>query len=139
MKRVAGAGLLSAFIVFVLLILSGCGSSAAPPIAVALTPSSTQSVDQAQTVAITAAVKNDPKTAGVTWAVSGGGALANTSTSSATYDAPASVTTTFTATVTATSVSDATKIATLQIKVAPLPAITTTSFSATAGTAYNGT
>ena len=139
MKRVAGAGLLSAFIVSVLLILSGCGSSAAPPIAVALTPSSTQSVDQAQTVAITAAVKNDPKTAGVTWAVSGGGALANTSTSSATYDAPASVTTTFTATVTATSVSDATKIATLQIKVAPLPAITTTSFSATAGTAYNGT
>ena len=139
MKRAASAGSLSAFIVFVLLVLSGCGSSAAPPIAVGLTPSSTQSIDQAQTVAIAATVKQDPKTAGVTWAVSGGGTLANTSTTSATYDAPASVTTAFTATITATSVSDATKIATLQIKVAPLPAITTTSFTATAGTAYNGT
>ena len=139
MKCATSAGLLSAFIFFVLLILSGCGSSAAPPVAVGLTPGTTQSVDQAQTVAITATVKNDPKTAGVTWAVSGGGALANTSTTSATYDAPASVTTAFTATVTATSVSDTTKTAILQIKVAPLPAITTTSFTATAGTAYNGT
>jgi hypothetical protein len=138
-KRVAGAGLLSGFIVFALLILSGCGSSAAPPIAVGLAPSGTQSVDQAQTVPITATVAHDPKTAGVTWAVSGGGTLTNTTTSSATYDAPASVTTAFTATVTATSVSDATKIATLQIKVAPLPAITTTTLTATAGSAYNGT
>jgi hypothetical protein len=138
-KRVAGAGLLSGFIVLSLLVLSGCGTSAAPPIAVGLTPSSTQSIDQAQTVPITAAVAHDPKTAGVTWAVSGGGTLTNTSTASATYDAPASVTTVFTATVTATSVSDATKIATLQIKVAPLPAITTTTLTATAGSAYNGT
>jgi hypothetical protein len=138
-KRVAGAGLLSGFIVLTLLVLSGCGTSGAPPIAVGLTPSSTQSIDQAQTVPITAAVAHDPKTAGVTWAVSGGGTLTNTSTASATYDAPASVTTAFTATVTATSVSDATKIATLQIKVAPLPAITTTTLTATAGSAYNGT
>jgi hypothetical protein len=107
--------------------------------AVGLTPGSTQSIDQSQTVPITATVKQDPKTAGVTWAVSGGGTLANTTTTSATYNAPASVTTAFTASVTATSVSDATKVATLQIKVAPLPAITTTSFAATAGTAYNGT
>src|SRR3984885_2057553 len=122
-----------------LLLLSGCGSSVSAPIAVGLAPGSTQSIDQAQTVPITATVKQDPKTAGVTWAVSGGGTLANATTSSATYNAPASVTTGFTATVTATSVSDTTKIATLQIKVAPLPAITTTSFVATAGTAYNGT
>ncbi|HEY4842296.1 MAG TPA: Ig domain-containing protein, partial [Terriglobales bacterium] len=139
MKRVAGAGLLSGFIILSLLVLSGCGTSGAPPIAVGLTPNSTQSIDQAQTVPITAAVAHDPKTAGVTWAVSGGGTLTNTSTASATYDAPASVTTVFTATVTATSVSDATKIATLQIKVAPLPAITTTTLTATAGSAYNGT
>jgi hypothetical protein len=138
-KRVASAGLLSGLMVVFLLLLSGCGSSVSAPIAVGLTPGSTQSIDQAQTVPITATVKQDPKTAGVTWAVSGGGTLANATTSSATYNAPASVTTGFTATVTATSVSDTTKIATLQIKVAPLPAITTTSFAATAGTAYNGT
>ena len=139
MKRVASAGLLSGSMVVFLLLLSGCGSSVSAPIAVGLAPGSTQSIDQAQTVPITATVKQDPKTAGVTWAVSGGGTLANATTSSATYNAPASVTTGFTATVTATSVSDTTKIATLQIKVAPLPAITTTSFVATAGTAYNGT
>ncbi|MGA7633780.1 MAG: hypothetical protein WCB11_23710 [Terriglobales bacterium] len=60
MKRVAGAGLLSGFIVLTLLVLSGCGTSGAPPIAVGLTPSSTQSIDQAQTVPITAAVAHDP-------------------------------------------------------------------------------
>ncbi|HSZ62831.1 MAG TPA: putative Ig domain-containing protein [Terriglobales bacterium] len=138
MKRFAGAGLLSGLIVLALLVLSGCGSSAPPPMAVALSPSSTPGIDQAQTVPITATVSNDPKTAGVTWAVSGGGTLTGTTTAAATYNAPASVTTAFTATVTATSVSDATKVATLQIKVAPLPAITTTSFTATAGTSYNG-
>ena len=138
MKRFAGVGLLPGFIVLTLLALSGCGSSGAPPIAVGLTPSSTQSIDQAQMVPVTATVTNDAKNAGVTWAVSGGGTLTNATTTSATYDAPASVTTAFTATVTATSVSDTTKIATLQIKVAPLPAITTTSFAATEGTAYNG-
>jgi len=138
-KRVASAGLLSGLVVVFLLLLSGCGSSGTRPIAVGLTPGSTQGIDQAQTVPITATVKQDPKTAGVTWAVSGGGTLANPTTTSATYNAPASVTTAFTATVTATSVSDTTKMATLQIKVAPLPAITTTSLAATAGTAYNGT
>src|SRR5208337_2980745 len=55
-----------------------------------------------------------------------------------TYQAPASVTTAFTATVTATSISDSSKSATLQVKVSPLPAVTTSSLpAATAGTTYN--
>ncbi len=105
----------------------------------ALTPGSA-GIDQAQTVALTATVSNDSKNGGVTWTVSGGGTLTGQTTSAATFNAPASVASAFTATVTATSVSDGTKSATLQIKVSPVPAITTSSAPAgTAGTAYNVT
>jgi large repetitive protein len=104
-----------------------------------LTPSSTPGLDQAQTLAITASVAHDSKGAGVTWSVSGGGSFIGTpTTTSATYQAPATVTTAFTATVTATSISDASKSAALQIKVNPLPAVTTSSLPpATAGSNYN--
>ncbi len=138
MKRATVAALLSGLIALLTLGLSGCGSST-QPISVTLTPSSTQSIDQAQTVAITAGVAHDAKNGGVTWGVSGGGTLTGSTTTSATYNAPASVTSAFTATVTATSVTDTTKLATLQIKVSPPPAITTTSLTVTEGSAYNGT
>jgi len=107
---------------------------------VTLTPSTTQSLDQAQTLPISANVANDAKAAGVTWNVTGGGAFSTQSTSSATYQAPASVTTAFTATVTATAISDNTKTSSLSIKVSPPPSITTTSIpSAVAGTAFSAT
>jgi hypothetical protein len=106
---------------------------------VALT-GSVQSVDQAQTVSITATVSNDAKGAGVTWSVSGGGSFSAQTPTSATYKAPTSVTTAFTATITATSISDATKTATLTIKVSPPPSVTTTTIpAATAGTAFSAT
>ncbi|MGB6249595.1 MAG: Ig domain-containing protein [Terriglobales bacterium] len=119
--------------------LTGCNNSSTAPIGVMLTPSSTPGIDQAQTLAITASVAHDSKGAGVTWSLSGGGSFSGTPTAtSATYQAPASVTTAFTATVTATSVSDSSKLATLQIKVSPLPAVTTSSLpAATAGSNYN--
>ncbi|MGO9455138.1 MAG: putative Ig domain-containing protein [Candidatus Binataceae bacterium] len=119
--------------------LSGCNTSSASAVGVTLTPSTTPGIDQAQTLAITASVAHDSKGAGVTWSVSGGGSLSGTpTTTSATYQAPASVTTAFTATVTATSVSDSSKSAVLQIKVSPLPAVTTSSLpAATAGSNYN--
>jgi len=145
-KRVTVAVLLSGLIALLTLGLAGCGSSssAPPSIGVALTPSGTKSIDQAQTVSITAAVANDSKSAGVTWTVSGTngsqGTLTNTSTTLATYNTPVSVTSAFTATVTATSVTDTTKSAVLKINVSPLPSITTTSLAAaTAGTAYSAT
>ncbi len=144
-KRATVAVWLSVFALLTLG-LSGCGSSSSTPqaIGVGLTPSGSKSIDQAQTVPITAAVSNDSKSAGVTWTVSGTngsqGTLTNTSTSSATYNTPASVTSAFTATVTATSVTDTTKFAVLKINVSPLPSITTTSLvAATAGTAYSAT
>ena len=138
-KNIFAPALLCGLSALFLLGLSGCGSSTPPPIAVAITaPNGTQSIDQAQTVAITASVANDAKNAGVAWSVSGGGTLTNQTTTSATYNTPASVPAALTATVTATSITDSTKSATLQIKVNPLPAVTMTSIAAaTAGTAYN--
>ncbi|HKN71090.1 MAG TPA: putative Ig domain-containing protein, partial [Terriglobales bacterium] len=143
MKRATVAVWLSVFALLTLG-LSGCGTSTPPSIGVGLTPNGTKSIDQAQTVSITAAVSNDSKSAGVTWTVSGTngsqGTLTNPTTTSVTYNTPASVTSAFTATVTATSVTDTTKVAVLKITVSPLPSITTTSLAAaTAGTAYSAT
>jgi hypothetical protein len=139
-KKFLVAVLLSGFITLLTLVLPGCGAST-QPIGVALSPSSTQSIDQAQTVpTIAATVTHDAKSAGVTWTVSGGGTLSAQTTTSATYNAPASVASAFTATVTATSVTDTTKSAAVQIKVSSLPTVTTTSVpAATAGTAYTTT
>ena len=139
-KKFLVAVLLSGFTALLTLVLPGCGASS-QPISVGLTPSSTQNIDQGQTVpAITASTLHDTTNAGVTWTVSGGGTLSAQTTTSATYNAPASVTSGFTATVTAASKTDTTKSATLQIKVSPLPAVSTTSLAAaTAGTAYSAT
>ena len=123
-------------IVFISLFVA-CGSVSAP-VAVAVSPSGTKAIDQAQTIDITATVANDSKNGGVTWSVAGGGTLSNQTTTSATYNAPASVLTSFTANVTATSVSDPSKSASLRIAVNPLPAITTQSVpQATAGVNYS--
>ena len=142
MKRSTMRMFLSGTVVLlVTLVLPGCGGSAGQPIAVGLSSSvSGNSIDQGQTVTITAAVSNDTKNAGVQWGVSGGGSLTGQTTTSATYNAPASVAAAFTATITATSISNPNKSSSLQIKVNPLPAITTTSLpQATAGAAYSAT
>ncbi|MGA8300564.1 MAG: putative Ig domain-containing protein [Terriglobales bacterium] len=124
--------------VFFISLLVACSNSSTPSISVSLTPGATQSIDQAQTVSITATIANDSKSAGVTWSVAGGGTLSNQMASGATYNAPASVTTSFPATVTATSVSDPSKSASLRINVNPLPTITTQSVpQATAGVTYS--
>jgi len=137
-KRAADVVLLSGLIAL-LALLSGCASSN-QPIAVMLTPNSAQGMDQAQKGGITAAVVHDPKNAGVAWTMSGAGTLSGQTTTSATYNAPSSGNSPTTATVTATSISDPTKSASLTFTVNPLPiAVTTTSLTATAGTAYSGT
>src|ERR1035441_6138645 len=117
--------------------LSGCGSIQSASVAV--TPS-TATVDATDSVALTAAVTNDKNSAGVTWSVSGGGALSNTTTTSATYTAPAASSTALSVTVTATSVADTTKTGTATITVPAKPAITTGALAAgTVGTAYSAT
>lgn len=142
MKRSTISMFLSGTVVLlVTLVLPGCGGSSSQPVVVGLSSSvSGNSIDQSQTVTITSTVANDAKNAGVQWGLSGAGSLTGQTTTSATYNAPASVTAAFTATITATSISDPTKSTSLQIKVNPLPVITTTSLpQATAGTAYSAT
>jgi len=85
-------------------------------------------------------VTNDKNSAGVTWTVSGGGTLTNTSTTSATYNAPAGGTSALTVTVTATSAANSAKSATASITVPAVPSITTTALSSgTVGVAYSAT
>lgn len=129
---------LSVLLTFALgLVLIGCGGSSGPaPIVVSLSPSTAQAIDNGQSVNVTAAVTNDSLNKGVTWSLTGAGALASSTTTSVTYNAPASGAAA-TATITATSVADATKTATLTVSVSPVPAISTTTLPAsTEGTAY---
>ena len=120
------------------LCLSGCGGSS-KTVGVAVTASAS-TVDATDAVTLTATVTNDKNAGGVTWSVSGGGTLSNTTTTSATYTAPAASSTALTVTVTATSVADATKTGTATIAVPAAPSITTSALLAgTVGTAYSAT
>ena len=80
--------------------LSGCGGSSSP-VSVAVTASAA-TVDATDAVTLTATVTNDRTPGGVTWSVSGGGALSGQTTTSATYTAPAATSSAQTVTVTAT-------------------------------------
>ena len=55
--------------------MAGCGGHATPSVAVT---ASVTTVDGADTVTLTAVVTNDSNSDGVTWTVSGGGVLSNT-------------------------------------------------------------
>lgn len=111
-----------------MVVLSACGGGGHPhPIAVTITnPASAPTIQQGQTVNITASVTNDSNNKGVTWTLSGVGTLSGQTTTAATYNAPASVGSNTTVTVTATSVADNTKSASLMITVTPPPPITVT-------------
>lgn len=119
-------------------VLAGCGGGS-KPISVAVSASPT-TVDPTNTSSLTATVTNDKKAAGVTWSVTGGGALSGTTTSSATYTAPSPASSALTVTVTATSVADATKTGTVTITVPAGPSVATSALTAgTVGTAYSAT
>jgi hypothetical protein len=118
--------------------LSGCGGSSGS-VSVAVTASAT-TVDATDAVTTTATVTNDGTPGGVTWSVSGGGALSNETTTGATYTAPAASNSALTVTVTATSVADTTKTGTVTLTIPAAPAITTGALAAGAvGTAYSQT
>lgn len=139
MRLFSSVGML--FLISMAAVLSGCSSSSSPPVAVSLTPSSPQAIDQSQTIAITATVTNDPSSKGVSWTLSGPGSLSNSTGMSVTYTSPtANVTSAQQATVTATSVADATRSALLQITVNPTPQIPFQTLpSGSVGTAYSQT
>jgi hypothetical protein len=103
--------------------LAACGSSSMP-IAVMLSPSSPQAIDQGETAGITASVTNDMSSKGVLWVLTGPGSLSNPTASSVTYNPPTtSITSSQQATVTATSVANPKKSASLQITVSAAPQI----------------
>jgi hypothetical protein len=86
-------------------------------------------------------VSNDSSGKGVTWSLSGQGALSKQSGFSVQYDGPAGLASTITAMVTATSVADTTKSAVATITVTPPPlAISTTALlDGVVGTPYSQT
>jgi Putative Ig domain len=94
------------------------------PISVSLSPSATQTLEQGNTVAVTATVANDGAAGGVTWSLTGAGALSNQTSTSVTYTAPASIASASTATVKATAANDTSKTASLTMDLVPPPSIT---------------
>ena len=137
--RTSAAVCLSAITLLALLSLSGCGGSS-NPVSVTVT-SSAATVDATDSVTVTAAVMNDKTPPqGVTWTVTGGGTLSNSSTTGATYTAPAASSSALTVTVTATSVADTTKTGTTTLTVPAKPTITTATLPAgSVGAAYTVT
>jgi hypothetical protein len=102
--------------------LSGCAN---PPKSVSVTAAST-TVDPNDSTSLSATVTHDSDSKGVTWSVSGGGALSSQTTSSATFTAPAATNAAQSATITATSVADNTKSATATITIPAAVTVTTT-------------
>ncbi len=115
------------------------------PVSIALAPAGPQTLEQSQNTTpspITATVSNDPGNKGVTWSLTGAGAISGQTATTVVYTAPASITAASTATVTATSAADTTKTTPLTINLVPPPSVTTTSASlpaGTVGTAYPAT
>lgn len=122
------SGLCLCLLVASIIILPACGGGGhppppPPPISVAITsPATAPTIQQGQTVNITAAVTNDAGNKGVTWSLSGQGSLSAQTSTTVTYNAPASVSSNIVATVSATSVADNTKSASLNITVTPTAA-----------------
>ena len=119
-------------------IITGCGGTSAPSVAVS---ASATTVDGANAITLTANVKHDKSSAGVTWSLSGAGALSNQTTSTATYTAPAATSSSQAITITATSVADTSKSGSATVTVPAAPAITTTdaSLASAVGASYSVT
>jgi hypothetical protein len=114
---------------------SGGGSQ---PISVSVSAAQT-AVDGTDSTTLSSSVANDKNSAGVTWAVTGGGALSGTTASSATYTAPSPSSSSLTATVTATSVTDGTKSnsVSLTVPAAPLVTVASRDIGATVGSPFS--
>jgi hypothetical protein len=125
MKRILLAAVLVSLCVS-LGFLSGCtGSSAPPPVAVTIATANNQTtLEQGQSVAITATVTHATNT-GVTFSLSGSacpnscGSLSSATANPTTYTAPSSVSASFVVTVTATSSADATKTNAVTLTITP--------------------
>jgi hypothetical protein len=95
-------------------IVSGCGrgqSGPPPVVSVSFPNGSSTTLTQGQAFTINANVSNDSSGKGVSWTLSGAGALSKQTSSSVEYDAPPNVMSNGSATVTATAVADTSKSA----------------------------
>jgi hypothetical protein len=126
-----------------LIFTAGCGggsSSGGPtPTAITLNPSSTQQIDEGQSVNLNAVLTPATANQTVSWSLGGLGTLSNQTPTEITYTAPSSGPS-GTSTVTATASQATSLTASLTIEYQPLPTITTTSLpAATEGVVYNQT
>lgn len=130
--KVCAAGVGLGLALTLLIFVAGCGGESG--LAVTLTPSANQAVDQGQSVSFTAFVPGDTSNSGVTWTLTGAhckgpacGTFSNDTPFAATYQAPKTVTNNelLTVTLTATSVAENSAYATLNIVVSPAPVIET--------------
>jgi hypothetical protein len=121
-------------VVLLALVLAGCGSKSAStgatPIGVGVgigvaltTPTGVSVVEQGTTLEIDAAVSNDPKNAGVTWALVGPGSISSSTTTKLIYQAPTGIVGATVATVVATSISDTTQSSAATITINGTPSI----------------
>jgi hypothetical protein len=131
--------LAAACIGFLAVCFACSGSHSAPPISVQISASAT-AIDQGQSASINAAVTNDSSERGVSWSLSGPGALTGQSSSSVTYTASSNGSGVQAATITATSIADNTKSSSVNITINPALSISTTSLlGASVGTGYSQT
>ncbi|HXW92573.1 MAG TPA: Ig domain-containing protein [Terriglobales bacterium] len=145
MSNVIVRTLLLVGILIALVGLPGCGGS---PITITLScsgctgsPNTAATINQGDTLAITANVTNDKTNSGVSWSIgTSSGSLSSQTTTSVTYVAPAALTSTTTATVTATSIANTNVTESLTITIDAIFQFESTSLPvATVGLAYAGT
>ena len=92
-----------------------------------------------ESLTLTATVDNDTNNAGVTWKLSGDGALSDVTSTTATYTAPSSLKGTSTPVISATASADTTQVATVTLLVSGYPVIYQTPlFPANVSVAYTG-
>ena len=106
----------------IVVFLLGCGggSTLPPPITVTFPGPSSQTIGQGQSITITVVLANDTSGKGVSWKLTGPGALSKQTSISVEYDAPASLASDTTATITATSLADPTKMNTYTVNLAAI-------------------
>jgi Putative Ig domain len=120
---------------FALILLSSCGGGGASGISIQITAGPTTSIDQGQTLLLTATVGGDTNNLGVTWSIpttnttcSGAncGTLTNTTNFLATYTSPTNLASSLTVQVEATAIANTTITKTISITVVLPPTFTTT-------------
>jgi Putative Ig domain len=120
---------------FALIFISNCGGSGASGISIEINAGTNSTIDQGQTLLLTATVGGDTNNLGVVWSIpttnttcSGAncGTLTNTTNFLATYTSPTNLSTTLTVMVEATAKANASVTKTISITVVLPPTFTTT-------------